>query len=183
MLYSRSDKCSQAECRDQQSDGSDARRWSVWRSGGYTTACSGLSRRAQTLPLRLWRRGSRACPARHAPRSSPGAEACTGPSRPTLGAISPAWAAAARWPRRALAEAASELFKHSCPLVVQHYVLRHATSRRGMSHVNRDATSACDGGLQDRGGVTLTDRSKYQSRVDGKQSSGVQSSPRTNSVT
>ena len=48
------------------------------RSGGYTT---GQPPR-QTLPLRLRRRGSRACPARHGTRPAP---RLAGPSRPTLG--------------------------------------------------------------------------------------------------
>ena len=63
----------------------------------------------QTLPFRLRRRGSRACPARHGARPTP---RLAGPSRPTLGPSALAGrrlAAATAGLRKA-----SELFKHSC---------------------------------------------------------------------
>ena len=63
----------------------------------------------QTLPLRLRRRGSRACPARHGARPAP---RLAGPSRPTLGPS----ALAGRRLATAVAglRKASELFKLSC---------------------------------------------------------------------
>ena len=65
----------------------------------------------QTLPLRLRRRGSRACPARHGARPAP---RLAGPSRPTLGPSALAGrrlAAATAGLRKA-----SEPFKRSCPI-------------------------------------------------------------------
>ena len=76
--------------------------------GRVQAACYGQPPR-QTLPFRLRRRGSRACPARHGARPTP---RLAGPSRPTLGPSALAGrrlAAATAGLRKA-----SELFKHSC---------------------------------------------------------------------
>ena len=90
------------ECARQQSDGlrrSERRPGSMLWSAAATTIAF----------MRLRRRGSRACPARHGARPAP---RLSGPSRPTLGPSALAGrrlAAATAGLRKA-----SELFKHSC---------------------------------------------------------------------